>query len=720
MSAAEQSREGRPSAGTLVTAWPKIRAEHLAKLAMVYVRQSSPQQVLENRESTARQYALAEYAQTLGWAAERVMVIDQDQGRSGASAASRQGFQQLLAEVTMDHVGIVLGLEMSRLARNSKDWHHLLEVCALFNTLLADQDGIYDAHDPNDRLLLGLRGTMSEVELHTMRNRLERGRLNKARRGEMFHSVPMGYVLVAKGHIALDPDQQARDVVHLLFEKFEDIGSLYGLFHYLVRHDIRLPIRARSGPNKGQLDWRRASLNTLTQVLHHPMYAGAYAYGRRVRDPKRGYPQGKRRSATWRPLDQWQVLLKEHVPAYITWQRYLANQERLKHNQTGAGVPGPVREGCALLPGLIVCGGCGRKMNVSYRTKERAYYGCQRHLLECTEQACYGLQTRVLDALIAQQVLLALQPAAVELSLQASADIERERARLHHQWRQTLQRAQYEVDLAQRRYQAVDPAHRLVVATLERHWEQALREQRQLQEDYERFHQQSPAGLSEQERGRIRQLASDIPTLWHSPQTTNKDRQAIVRCLLERVVVQVPPASEYVEVTLQWVGSHATHHQLVRPVATYAQLRDFEVLMARVAGLRHAGHTAVTMAEVLNAEGFYPPKRDGGFTTPVVYQLLKRRGLIGNERAHPELLGQDEWWVADLARELGMSYGKLRDWAGRGWVHGRQTPAQGYWIMWADDREITRLRQLLASSRRGVNGYTAELTTPTLSPKRKP
>jgi DNA invertase Pin-like site-specific DNA recombinase len=252
MSAAEQSRVGRPGAGPQATAWSKIRAEHRAKLAMVSVRQSSPQQVLENRESTARQYALAEYAQTLGWAAARVIVIDQDQGRSGARAASRHGVQQLLAEVTMDHVGIVLGREMSRLARHSQDWHHLLAVCALFHTLLADQDGIYDAHDPNDRLLLGLRGPMSAGALHTMRNRLERGRLNKAPRGARFHSVPMGDVLVAKGHVARDPDQQARDVVHGLFEKFEESGSLYGLFHYLVRPDSRLPMRARSGPNKGQ------------------------------------------------------------------------------------------------------------------------------------------------------------------------------------------------------------------------------------------------------------------------------------------------------------------------------------------------------------------------------------------------------------------------------------------------------------------------------------
>lgn len=694
----------------------KIRPDHLDKLAIVYVRQSSPQQVLENRESTARQYALADYAQTLGWPAERVLIIDQDQGQSGTSTEHRRGFQQLLAEVTMDHVGLVLGLEMSRLARNSKDWHHLLEVCALFNTLLGDQDGIYDAQAPNDRLLLGLRGTMSEVELHTMRNRLERGRLNKAARGELFYGVPMGYVRVGKSAVELDPDEQARDVMHLIFDKFDDIGSLYGLFQYLIRHDIRLPVRAPSGPNKGHLEWRRASLPTLSQVLHHPMYAGAYAHGRRPSDPKSAYPNGGRRGNKWLPMEQWRVLIKDHLPAYITWQRYLNNRERLKQNQTSPDSVGTVRDGCALLPGLLVCGGCGRKMKVSYRTKARAYYGCMRHLMEGTEQACYGLQAGVLDELIAQQVQLALQPAALELSLRACTDIEQERERLHKHWQQSLQRAQYDVDVAQRRYQHVDPANRLVASSLERQWEQALVAQRQVQEDYDRFQHQSPARLSELERARIGQLAEDIPALWHSAQTTNKDRQTIVRCLVEWVVVNVAPDSEYVDVTLHWAGGHETRHQVVRPVATYAQLRDFEGLMSRIAELREAGHTASQMAQRLNAEGWYPPKREGGFTAPVVYQLLKRRGLIGKERAHDELLAQDEWWLADLARHLRMSHGKLRDWAVRGWVHGRQTAVQQCWTIWADPEELARLGQLLAGSRRGVNGYCETLTRPKKRP----
>ena len=709
MKTAEHRFDRPPSVSTTLS---RICPEHLDQLAIVYVRQSSPQQVLENRESTARQYALAEYAQTLGWPAERVLIIDQDQGQSGASTEHRQGFQQLLTEVTMDHVGIVLGLEMSRLARNSKDWHHLLEVCAIFNTLLGDQDGIYDPQAPNDRLLLGLRGTMSEVELHTMRNRLERGRLNKAARGELFYQVPMGYVRVGKSAVELDPDEQARDVMHLIFDKFDDIGSLYGLFQYLIRHNIRLPVRARSGPNKGQLDWRRATLPTLSQVLRHPIYAGAYAHGRRPSDPKRTYSNGRRGAQNWLPMEQWQVLIKDHLPAYITWQRYLNNRERLKQNQLRPDTVGTVREGCALLPGLLVCGGCGRKMKVSYRAKARAYYGCMRHLMEGTEQACYGLQAGVLDELIAQQVQAALQPAALELSLQACTDIETERQRLHKHWQQTLQRAQYDVDQAQRRYQHVDPANRLVASTLERQWEQALVTQRQIQDEYDRFQHQSPAGLSELDRGRIRQLAEDIPALWHSESTTNKDRQTIVRCLLERVVVNVPPDSEYVEVTLHWAGGHQTGHQLVRPVATYAQLRDFEGLMNRIVKLRQAGHAAGQIAQRLNTEGWHPPKRAGGFTAPVVYQLLKRRGLIGKERAHDELLAQDEWWLADLARHLRMSHGKLRDWSVRGWVHGRQTPVQQCWIIWADQEERSRLGQLLAGSRRGVNGYCETLTRP--------
>jgi DNA invertase Pin-like site-specific DNA recombinase len=695
----------------------KVRSEHLEKLAIVYVRQSSPQQVLENRESTARQYALAQYAESLGWPAERVLVIDEDQGQSGKTAENRTGFQRVLAEVTMEHVGIVLGLEMSRLARSSKDWHHLFELCGIFSTLLADQEGVYDANDPNDRLILGLKGIMSEMELQTMRNRLDRGRLNKAQRGEMFHGVPMGYVILPTGEVDFDADEQAREVVQLVFDKFEEIGSIYGVFHWLIRNDIRMPIRARTGVKKGQLDWRRASIPTLAQVLRHPIYAGAYVYGRRPVDPKRKLSPAKD-YRPWVPMDQWKVLLKDRLPAYISWDQYLKNRARIKRNQNGSDSQGVARDGAALLPGVLVCGNCDRHMQPSYHSNSIAQYACNRQYVEATEPRCYGLSAQVIDELVSQQVLRALEPAALELSLRAQADVERERQRLDKHWQQRLKRARYDVELAERRYAAVDPENRMVASTLERRWEEALAGQRQTQEQYDRFLNETPLELSAEEHARIQTLTSNIPALWHADATTNADRKQMIRCLVERVVVHVRCDSEFVDATIHWAGGYESHHEIIRPVATYAQLRDFERLMDRVVQFREAGHVASQIAERLNAEGFYPPKRDGQFTAPVIYQLLKRRALIGNERAHDELLGRDEWWLTDLARELVMSHLKLRDWAKRGWLHSRKTPVQGRWILWADPDEVARLRQLLAESRLGVNAHTSKLKTPKERPNR--
>lgn len=695
----------------------KIRDAHLDKLAIVYVRQSSPQQVLENRESTARQYALADYARLLGWPAERVIVIDEDQGQSGARADNRSGYQRLLAEVTLDHVGIVLGLEMSRLARSNKDWHHLLELCAIFGALLADQDGVYDPGDPNDRMLLGLKGTMSEVELHTMRNRLIRGRDNKAARGEMFHGVPTGYVVLANGTVAFDPDEQARTVIGLVFEKFEEIGSIYGLMHDLVRNRIDLPVRVRSGARKGELAWSRPTLSTLCQLLHHPIYAGAYAYGRRPCDPKAKYKAEKNRGKRWKPMAEWQVLIRDRLPAYITWDRYLKNQERLRQNLRGQATAGAAGKGASLLTGLLVCGTCGRRMGVTYRTRHVPHYGCKHHLLYAHEQTCYGLKSTEIDQLVAQQALRSLEPAALELSMKALEDVEKERARLDKNWQQSLKRVRYEIDLAERRYRAVDPENRLVAATLEKGWNESLQRERQVQEDYDRFLRESPPRLTEQERATIQALAKDIPALWNAPATTNVERKQILRCLIDRVVVHVRCDSEHTESTIHWKGGYESHHEFIRPVKTYAQLRDFEALMARVVELRQAGHDAEEIAAALNREDFRPPKQPGSFNKPMIYQLLKRRGLIGNERDHDELLGANEWWLTDLARELQMSDDKLRDWSNRGWVHYRKTPVQGYRVPWADAEEVKRLKKLLALSRRGMQGYAGELTTPKARPK---
>jgi DNA invertase Pin-like site-specific DNA recombinase len=704
-----------PAASPAGVRSPKILAAHQERLAIVYVRQSSPRQVLENRESTARQYAFADQAVAWGWPRERVLTIDEDLGKSGRTAEGRSGFQRLVTEVTLNHVGLVLGLEMSRLARSSKDWHAFFEMCAIFGTLIADEDGVYDGNDPNDRLLLGLKGIMSEMELHVMRNRLNRGRDHKAQRGELFHHVPMGYVILPTGQVDYDPDEQARSVMHLVFDKFEELGSIYGVFHWLIRHDIRLPVRPLSGAQQGQLAWRRPSIPTLAQVLRHPIYAGAYTYGRRPGDPKRQFSPGKT-YRPWVPMDQWKVLLKDRLPAYITWEQYLRNRERIVQNRPASDARGVPRAGAALLSGLIVCGHCGRHMQTTYGGHGTPQYHCNRQHVEATEPRCYGLAARPLDELVSAQVLRALEPAAVELSLQARTDVERERQRLGKHWQQRRQRARYDVELAERRYQAVDPDNRLVAASLEKRWEEALAQERQVQEDYDRFVGETPLQLTDTERNRITALTSDIPALWQASGTMNADRKQIIRCLVERLVVHVRCDREFVDVIIHWAGGYESHHEIIRPVATYAQLRDFEPLMNRVVELRESGHTAPEIAKTLNAEGFYPPKRRGEFNAPVVHQLLKRRGLIGDERDHDELLNQGEWWLTDLARELKMSHLKLRDWAVRGWVHARKTPIQGRWILWADKDEVRRLHKLLAESRRGVNAYTSSLKTPKKRP----
>jgi hypothetical protein len=457
-------------------------------------------------------------------------------------------------------------------------------------------------------------------------------------------------------------------------------------------------------------------LPSLSQTIRNPIYAGAYAYGRRPVNPKIKYGSSGKRSSPWVPMDQWKVLLHDRVPAYITWEQYLQNQERLRQNRSGPGTPGTPRPGCALLPGLVVCGNCGRHLHVSYRHKNFTQYGCVWHIVEAREQTCYGMAAAPLDALVAQQVLRTLEPAALALSIQARADVQRERERLAQQWRQRLERARYEVELAERRYRAVDPGNRLVAGTLEKNWEESLCRQQQVQEEHDRFTRETLAALSADEEARITALAADIPALWHAAGTTNADRQAIIRCLVERVVVQVRHDSENVDTTIHWAGGYTSQHQVRRPVRTYGQLEGFEELMDRVAALRQAGYTTRRIAEQLDAEGFRPPRCHGPYNAAIVQQMLYRRGLIGNERAANKILKPGECWLADLAGRVGIDLNKLRDWVRRGWLHARRTPIQGYWIAWADEDEVKRLRRLRAASRRGVSSYPSSLTTPKQRP----
>ena len=596
---------------------------HLSKLALVYVRQSSTQQIFDPKESRERPYALADYAATLGWPPERIVVIDEDQGRSGRTVEQRPGFQRLLAEVTLDHVGLVLGLELSRLSRSSKDWYHLLELCAVFGTLLADQDGIYDANDSNDRLVLGLKGTMSEVELTTMRNRLERGKLHKAERGDLILTVPCGYLKLPHGEVILDPDEQVRATVQLVFDKFADLGSFGKVYCYFTRNKICMGCRVHSGPRRGELVWRPLTRALLGRLLHHPIYAGAYSYGRRRVDRKRTAASGGQVRMQHVPMSEWKVLQRDRFPASITWACYLANQPQLLANRSWPDAPGVPRAGAALLPGLLVCGACGRRLHAGYRTKAKPYYECMRRKLEGS--ACCGLGAAAVDDLVSQQLLRALEPAALELSLQALEHIHQERERLHRHWQQRLERAAQEVQRAERQYQAVEPENRLVARTLEQRWEASLRTQSALQEEYDRFLQDQPRQLSADERARIGALAADLPALWHSPQTTAADRKEIVRLLVERVVVHVQADTEHATVDIAWRGGLTTSHALVRAVSRYESLSAYPRLLARIRQLRRDGLTIAAVAKQLTKEGYRTPRSRKGYTSTSVRKLLSRQ-----------------------------------------------------------------------------------------------
>jgi len=682
----------------------KIQPKHRERLAVVYVRQSTPRQVLENRESTERQYDLAQRAVALGWPVERVLIIDEDQGRSAQSAEARLGFQRLLAEVSLDHVGLVLGLEMSRLARSCKDWHQLLDLCALFQALLADQDGLYDPTDYNDRLLLGLKGTMSEAELHILRSRLNQGRLNKARRGELFCHWPIGYVRQPSGEPTFEPDEQARAAVQTVFDKFDEWGTVNKVLRYMVRHEIHLGIRPHGGSSRGHLEWRRPCRATLLNMLHHPVYAGAYCYGRRPIDPRRrrpGHPHSGRIRVS---AEECLVLLRDRNPAYITWDQYQANQRKIEENRARVQSRGAVREGASLLGGLLVCGHCGCRMSVHYDGPDkRLNYLCGRRQIEYGEPLCQCLAGRGLDELVAQQVMRVLEPAALELSLLAVEQIEKERERLHDHWKHRLERARYEGDRAARQYHAVEPENRLVARELERRWEQSLGEARQLEEDYHRFQSEQHRNLSSEDRAAVRTLASDIPALWKLPTTTTAARQTIVRHLIEKVLVAVQNDTEYVDVTIHWLGGMTSQHELIRPVGRYEQLRDYDQLMEHIIDLRERGQTTRDIAEQLTGERWRTPRGRKTFCAHTVRKLLSRRGLAVSRPVASrcgDLLGPHEWWFGDLACTLDMPQPTLYSWLQRGWVHARQLHGRhGRWIVWADRDEVNRLCQLRTRSR---------------------
>jgi DNA invertase Pin-like site-specific DNA recombinase len=676
-----------------------MAAWHLDRLAVVYVRQSTAQQVLVHTESTRLQYGLVSRAEAYGWASDRIVVIDDDLGKSGTTTVGRVGFERLVTEVSLGHVGLILGLEMSRLARSNVDWHRLLEVCALFGTLIADLDGLYDPALYNDRLLLGLKGTMSEAELHLLKQRLYQGCLSKARRGALTFALPIGYVWDADGVIQLDPDEQVQAVVRHIFAQFEELGTLGGLLRYLARHDIRLGVRVREGPGKGQLVWRRPNRATLQNLLKHPLYAGAYVYGRRQLDRRRSQPDHPQSGRVVMARSDWHALLPDRCPAYLSWEHYERNLARLAANRYRATTLGAVRKGDALLAGLVVCGRCGVRMGVHYQHSHGRptpfTYDCVAGNNCYGEPRCQHMAGPCLDDFVTAQVLAALVPATLELSLSAAEQVEQERATLTRLWEQRRERAAYEVDRAARQYQAVEPENRLVARTLERAWEEKLQAQQTLEEEYHRFVQQQPRVLTTEERAAIRELAADIPALWNAPTTTTTDRKEILRQVVERIEVEAQGKTEQVRVRITWAGGGQTEHEVVRPLARYQDRSDYARLCARVQDLTDTGWSLDAIASQLDRDGYPSLHHTRSWSRACVQTLRRQLGLGTTHRRGQarEPLGQDEWWVRELAERLGVSHNSLIYWIEHGLVRARKEHGGWQrWIVWADAAELERLR----------------------------
>lgn len=677
----------------------KLCPWHHERLAVVYVRQSTAQQVLQHAESTRLQYGLVSRAQAYGWASDRIVVIDDDLGKSGTTTVGRAGFERLVTEVSLGHVGLILGLEMSRLARSNVDWHRLLEVCALFGTLIADLDGLYDPALYNDRLLLGLKGTMSEAELHLLKQRLYQGCLSKARRGALRFALPIGYIWAEDGTIQFDPDEQVQAVVRLIFTQFEALGTLGGLRRELARHDIRLGVRVREGPGKGQLVWRRPNRATLQNLLKHPLYAGAYVYGRRQMDRRRYQPDHPQSGRVVMAPSQWHSLLPGRGPAYLTWEQYERNVAQLAANRNRATTLGAVRSGAALLAGLVICTRCGTRLGVHYQCAHGRpspfTYDCVARRNHYGEALCQRVAGPCLDDFVTTHGLRALQPAALELSLAAAEQVEQERATLIQLWEQRRERAAYETDRAARQYHAVEPENRLVARTLERAWEEHRQAQQTLEEEYHRFLQQQPRLLTSEERAAIRRLAADIPALWTAPTTTAVDRKEIIRQVVERVDVDTQGTSEQVRVRITWAGGGQTTGVLVRPIAHYRERTDYVRLCASVQELTQVGWSLEASARQLETDG-YPPLRGGHGWSTVSVQTLRRQLGLGNTHRHGhsrEALGPDEWWVRDLADQLAVSRNSLFNWIERGLVRARQESSGLHrWIVWADAKAVERLQ----------------------------
>jgi DNA invertase Pin-like site-specific DNA recombinase len=668
----------------------KLQPRHLQLQAIVYVRQSTPRQVLENQESTRRQYQLAERAQQLGWPTPQVQVIDDDLGLSGASSHQRGGFQRLVAAIGLGEVGMVLVTEVSRLSRRNSDWHRVIELCAVFRTLIADEDGIYDPQDPNDRLLLGVKGTLFAAELHILRARMRGNLLNKARRGELALRLPVGYRRLGDGSVVLDPEEEVRQTLTRIVERFAVLRNARAVQRELNDQRLRMPRLIQVGADAGKLVWVQPTYQMIQQVLTSPVYAGVFVYGRRKLEMTPGDPPtlNERR----RPIEEWDIVVPGVYPAYLTYDQYLRNRQQLRDNmynfaKKGRGAP---REGPALLQGLMLCGRCGRRMTVSHGGEYRRYE-CRRAQLDYAASPCQSFPVRHLDAAVEVILLEAMQPATLETTLQAFAALDRERRELDRHWQLRIERARYETDRAQRQYDAVEPENRSVARTLEARWNTALQALEKLQAEYAVLQRTELRPLEGTDQERVRRLAADLPALWHAATTTAADRKRLLRLVVTEVTLTTHPEQRRATFKLLWCGGTITEHIADCPPIGQHMLTGAAVLERLAELARQLPDHQV--AERLNAEGFRT-RTGKAWTYARVLSIRKQHAIPTGCRLDPDLTTTraDGLVSSRAAAELlQVSPSLVNLWVRHGVLrHDQRVPASKVWVR-LDDADVARL-----------------------------
>jgi DNA invertase Pin-like site-specific DNA recombinase len=626
-----------------------VHSDHFRRLAVVYVRQSTPHQVLANQESLKLQYDLQHRARAAGWDPSHIRVIDSDLGRTGRSAAGRRGFQELVTLVNQEQVGIIFADDVTRLARNCTDWYQLLDLCGYRSCLVGDQDGIYDPATANGRLILGLKGLISELEIHTLHARLIAGILKKALRGELALSLPVGLVRDELGRVVKRPDQEVQGRLELVFTTFLQVRAASRVVQSFNGHDLLLPRRDRFG----DLVWRRPTVSAILSILKNPAYAGAFVYGRTRSVPRADDPERFVQKPL--PMAEWKVCLRDQYPAYIGWDTFEKIQGMIRDNHSeydrnkSRGVPRP---GKALLHGIVYCGECGHKMVVQYKKGPR--YLCNYLRQQSRVPVCQNLPADPIDAHVVQAFLDALSPAELDLYGQAVAAFSREREQVLQAQRQQIERLRYQAHLAERQYNQTDPDNRLVAAELERRWEAALRDLKGAEERFRHEQEQPrvPEKLSAEERQAVLQAGKTIPELWSQDRLTPQQEKAFLRSLIDKVVVH-RSAPDTLHVRIVWRGGDTTTTLLPVTVGALARLSSAAALEKEVLELAAQGQTDEEIAAALTRRGYRSPKRATVLSSTVRILRLRHRLLRDRSQSHPRQI-PGYLTVSQIAQSLGI------------------------------------------------------------------